>query len=794
MKQWLYPENPCKLSIEAQNPILAKLLAIRNIDTDEKVDMFLNPEKKDYIPFSVFKDSDKVISRIKSAIEKQEKIIVYGDFDTDGVTSTAILYKTLKLIGANVDYYLPDRDSESHGLNNAAILKLISKSKAKLIITVDCGISNANEVKIAKSFKTDVIITDHHEAPEVLPEAFAIINPKAQNVLSEETSASDIESLCYLSGAGISFKLALSLLDTYSVKDFAEQLEPIAALGTIGDIVPLLAENRRIAYCGIKAMQNEVNLGITKLFKNAGIKDLSKITSENVAFTAVPRINAVGRLEKADIAFKLLVSDDETEIDEITYKLNETNTLRQNMCDEAFHRAEKIVLEKPDLYKDAIVICDEDAHIGIIGLSASRLVEKYAKPAFVMKKDGNMFRCSCRGLQGVNIFNVLNENAELFQGFGGHEFAGGFSFDGNVVSFEKIQKAIVKSVVEQTNGKELPNILNIDMKIQPEDINVKLTETVSMLEPCGAANPTPVFAVEGVKVADVRFMGEKKNHLKLLCMTNQGKLLECVKWFTSEFDGEKNETANIAFVPSLNEFNGNISVQLMLKDVQFPNKAEKKVTEKPIGLSKVKIIDCRKQKGGYDKIADFLKKTKKTVAIFAENNNLLKECKTAGIHEEFIFNRYEIPEDIDMVILAESPFSLCFLKNLVDKGTKEILFMQYEKPNYDVDVILSKIAGMLNYVCKSKDGQVPVQSFLNALNFDAEIFFAALELLKNLDVLDYEKNNEEIIIKSFKAVSKDKIKHTKEYDNLKILYAQYCDFLNNIENLNIEDLKKYLIS
>ncbi|MBQ2644536.1 single-stranded-DNA-specific exonuclease RecJ, partial [bacterium] len=571
MKSWKYLEKKCALSNFSKNPILAKLLAIRNIDTDEKADLFLNPEKKEYIPFSVFKDSQKVLNRIKNAIEKSEKIIVYGDFDTDGVTSTAILYKTLCDLGANVGYYLPDRDSESHGLNNKAIVQLISKQKAKLIITVDCGISNIAEVKLANSFNTDVIITDHHEVSENIPEAYGIINPKAANVLHENISASDIESLCYLSGAGISFKLASALLKEFNKESFIKELEPIAALGTIGDIVPLVGENRRIAYCGIKAMQNRVNKGITKLFENAGVKDFSKISSETVAFTAVPRINATGRLEKADTAFQVLISDNTEELDLITKNLNAINSLRQNLCEEAFIRADKMVQENPKLYKHSIVIYDEEAHIGIIGLSASKLVEKYAKPAFVMKKDDNIYRCSCRGLSGVNIFNILNENAELFLGFGGHEFAGGFSFDSNIHSFEEIRNAINKSVIEQTNGKILPNILNIDLKIQPEEINQDLIETIKLLEPCGASNPSPVFAIENLNISDFKFMGQSQNHLKLFCQSQEGKVLECIKWSASTFDGQKNDKINIAFIPDLNEFNGKITIQLLLKDFQIPN-------------------------------------------------------------------------------------------------------------------------------------------------------------------------------------------------------------------------------
>lgn len=620
MKLWKYRQIAGNLSLEKENPLLAKLLLSRNIDTDEKAEIFLNPEKYDYLPFSVFNDAEKVLDRIKFAVENQEKVVVYGDFDTDGVTSTAILYKTLKKIGANVDYYLPDRDSENHGLNNNAIIKLISKHKAKLIITVDCGISNNSEVNLAQTFKTDVIISDHHEAPEELPKAFAIINPKAKGALDENLSSSDIESLCYLSGAGVALKIATAVLNKFGCSEFFEEILPIATMGTIGDIVPLLLENRRIVYSGLKSIQNKVNLGITRLFENAGVKDFSSITSETVAFTAVPRLNAVGRLENhgAETAFKLLISEDENEVDAITNSLNEINETRQRLCDEAFQRADKIVKETPELFKHSIVICDEETHIGIIGLTASKLVEAYVKPAFVMRKDGDVYRCSCRGLQGVNIYQIINENKDLFLGGGGHEFAGGFSFDGNVVKFEDVRKAIDESVKRQTNGEVLPDVLNIDMKLSAEDVTVDFVKTVKKLEPFGAENPAPLFAIEDLHVADFKFMGKLQNHLKLLCGNDNGKILECIKWNTSELYATKSDPVKIAFAPEINEFNGRVSVQLLIKDLVLPNAPKETVK------SAVKVIDCRNQKGGYDKIVDFLDRTKKSVAVYTEQKDIVE--------------------------------------------------------------------------------------------------------------------------------------------------------------------------
>ncbi len=789
MKSWKYRQSEGRLSIEKESPLLAKLLLSRNINSDEKAEIFLNPEKYDYLPFSVFNASEKVIDRVKLAVKNQERIVIYGDFDTDGVTSTAILYKTLKKIGANVDYYLPDRDEESHGLNNNAIVKLISKQKAKLIITVDCGVSNVSEVKLAQTFKTDVIISDHHEAPEELPEAFAIINPKAKGSLNEKLSSMDIESLCYLSGAGVALKMATAILQEYNCVEFFEEILPIAAVGTIGDIVPLLFENRRIVYSGLKLIRNKTNLGITRLFENAGVKNFSGIKSETVAFTAVPRLNAVGRLEKhgAETAFKLLISDEEYEIDLITKKLNEVNETRQRLCDEAFKRADKIVKESLDLYKHSIVICDEETHVGIIGLTASKMVEAYAKPAFVMRKDGDIYRCSCRSLQGVNIYRIIEDNKELFLGGGGHEFAGGFSFDEKTVKFEDVRKAIDESVQRQTNGEVLPNILDIDLKISADDVNVDFVHTIERLEPFGAENPTPLFAIEDLQVADFKFMGQLKNHLKLFCCDKDGKSLECIKWNTNEFRAEKFDPVKIVFSPEINEFNGKISVQLLIKDFILPN------APKEDAKLKVKIIDCRNQIGGYDKIADFLERTKKSVMIFTEQPDIIEYFKKFEAAEGKNFSRDDLPKSCDMVILIDVPPSLEFLKRIIDAGVKEILLMNYPAPK--TDLILSKIAGMLKYTVSSLDGKASLKSMRRALLFDDEITKTGINILSESGLTDAKVDeNGDIFVSEIHSAKSDVVEKNPDYAKFEEMLNEYKNHVLKINNLSFDELKRYILN
>ncbi len=681
-----------------------------------------------------------------------------------------------------MEYYLPDRDTESHGLNNKAVINLISKQRAKLIITVDCGISNIEEVKLAKTFNTDIIITDHHEAQKELPDAYAIINPKAENSVKENVSAAEIENLCNLSGAGIVLKLASYILEKLNTDGYFDELISVAAIGTIGDIVPLIGENRHIVYTGLKNIRKKINFGITKLFENAGIKEIEHITSETVAYTAVPRINACGRLGSAETAFKLFISDKEDELEQITQELNKNNSIRQKLCEEAYLRAVEIVNAAPDLYKNAIVICDENAHIGIIGLSASKLVEKYNKPAFVMQKNGQIYRCSCRGLKGINIFEILNANRDLFLGFGGHEFAGGFSFDGNKYSVEQIQKAINETIIEQTNGVMPDNILNIDVYCEAGDITIDLAETVRMLEPFGALNPPPVFAMKNLKISDYKFMGKNQNHLKLYCSAKDGQVFECIKWSDINLNADKGNLINIAFTPEINNFNGKKTIQLILTDMQFPE-----------DTFPLKIIDCRNQKGCYEKITEFLNHTKKKVGIFTENQDIIKYFSEFDNAKMEIFERDNIPKDIDMCICIDSPPSYEFLNKIIENDIKEILFMHYDTVSEDNIQILSRIAGMMKYTHTSLGGKTSVKAMRKALLIDDKVTYKALSVLRQAKIINAkidEKGN--ISVEKVQPSCLSTVKETKEYEEYNESYNEYKNFREMIMNLPCEEIKRRL--
>ncbi|MDO5437685.1 MAG: DHH family phosphoesterase, partial [bacterium] len=378
--------------------ILDSILNSRGIKDREE---YFNPAEKELLSPYSFSDMKKAVEIIKNAIKNRDKILVWGDFDADGVTSTSILFKALKALDANFDYFLPDRQKLGHGLNLKELLTQKSKGNIKVLITVDCGISSAKEIELIKTMGVKTIITDHHEPPEILPAADCILNPLAKNSLDESLSVSDIEKISYLSGAGVAMELACALLgdEFQTVKD---EIIALASVGTISDVVPLAGENRIIAAKGLVQINKGVHKGIKRLFEKQNFT--KEITSEDVAFILAPRINSAGRLDSPFESIKLLIEDNPLVIDMAIEKLDALNKIRQNLCEKAFEEALSM-LRAPS---GCIVLFNKDWHIGIIGIVASKLVERFNLPVFLMTTDEKeIFRCSIRGTSAYDISKLL---------------------------------------------------------------------------------------------------------------------------------------------------------------------------------------------------------------------------------------------------------------------------------------------------------------------------------------------------------------------------------------------------
>ena len=760
--------------------ITAELLVQRGIDTVAKAKDFLNPDKMKISKPDAFVDMKKSVERIAKAISGGEKIVVYGDFDCDGVTSTALLLKTLTYLGANVSYYVPTREFETHGLNTKALVKLISKEKAKLFITVDCGISNAEEVRFLNSFKAEIIITDHHEAPETIPDAFSILNPKAPGALDENLPLEVIESLNYLAGVGVAFKLACALLEFYEKYDFVQELLPLVAVGSIADVVPLLGENRAFTASGLKLIRAGKNAGIQKLLKIAGY-NAENVNSENVAFGIAPRINAAGRLDTVESALNLLLCENDAQLEVYAQTLDNYNKIRQNLSDTIFEEAVEQMQNEPP--SNSIILYKEDWHVGIIGIVASRLVENFYKPVFLMTKDENTgwIRCSARSVPGVHVQKILEENSSLFEGFGGHSMAAGLYFDPKKTPFNTVKSVIASAIDTIAAQNPLKPVVNVDMELAAGDLNLDLVKELEKLQPFGAHNENPVFAVKNLTLKQFNVMGSSQNHLKIFCTDDTGREFECVRWKHSKLNIPTGSKIDLAFYPKLNNFNGATTLQLDIQDI----KSEAMQQQEPA----LKILDHRKKTGIFDQICDYLLTTKLKTAVFSENKAVTGALSRYKVMGERLCDRINIPV-CAQVMFFDYPPSKEVLASICAKSQAKVLhFMNFENKKIDEEALLKKISGMLKFASNNRDGRVSLNEISGFLGITPEAAELCVDMFEALGMIEvFERENDMLKLKFNEALGYSKIKESELFEALEAELAKIYEFREFLGSCNLDEL------
>ena len=530
--------------------LTAKLLISKNVEKG-KVSSFLRPSIDNlYDPF-LLEDMDKLVDRILKAKSLKEKVVIYGDYDVDGITSITLMYSFLKDIGIDVSYYLPDRQEEGYGLNKEALLKLKENGNT-LVVTVDCGISAIDEVKYAKEIGLDICITDHHECGDILPDAAAIVNPKR-----EESKY----PFCFLAGVGVSFKVLTALSITLGMdnKEYLKYLD-VVSVGTIADIVPLVDENRVITYNGLKLLKKTKNEGLKALMKVARV---SKIDSESVSFGLAPRINASGRMADASVSVKMLLSTSSLEAYNYATSLDEQNTLRQEVerkiLKESIERIEKEGLDK----KRSIVIEGRGWHQGVIGIVASKLTEKYMKPVILLSVDGDKAKGSGRIPQGISLYDALTKCSDLLLAFGGHELAAGLTLETkNIEGF----KEKFESVISLMKPDEFVKEIEIDTEVNKEDISFDTEKRIEDLAPFGQKNKRPILMYKNLKVVSISTLKDDK-HLKLR-LQDEDFVVDALFFKAGDRRDEikLNDKIDVAFTLSLNEFMGYKSLQFLLVD------------------------------------------------------------------------------------------------------------------------------------------------------------------------------------------------------------------------------------
>lgn len=564
-KIWCIRKNPAELvnnlSRELEiSPILSNLLINRGIREPEQGWRFLNPSLRNlHNPF-LMKDMDKATDRIIYALSNRERIAIYGDYDADGITGTALLYLFLRKLGADVDFYLSNRFEEGYGLSIEAIDTLFQKG-VKLVITVDCGISCTEEVKFARDKGIDVIITDHHEIPPEIPKSFAIINPKQKDCLFPFKE---------LAGVGVAFNLAIALrtklrergIISYEDGPNLREFLDLVAIGTFADIVPLKDENRIFTRFGLKELTRGNRAGIRALKELSGLQDV-EINPYAVSYIIAPRINASGRVNSPFTSFELLVEEDYQRALEIASELERDNRQRMRIEEELLNEATEMIESDPEsMARKSIVIAKEGWHIGVIGLIASRLVDLYSKPSVVISLSNGCGRGSARAPHGFSLIDALRRSSSYLLKFGGHDVACGFTISEK--SIKDFRDRFEEIAEEYFSDQTAEDKLFVDMILDFSHIDLRLIDEIESLEPFGPGNSEPLFITRGVQLEAGRVVGD--NHLRMF-LRESGKVLGGIAFEMASLYPFGDDKVDIVFTPRRKQWNGETKIEIRLKDI-----------------------------------------------------------------------------------------------------------------------------------------------------------------------------------------------------------------------------------
>lgn len=657
-------------------PLLAMMLDIRGITQEEDVINFLQ-ENKDFSDPFLMKDMDKAVERITTAVENGEKICVYGDYDADGVTSTSLLYSYLRdSLGADVMFYIPTRTGEGYGMNKSAVDKIHSLG-VTLIITVDNGISAREEIDYANSLGIDTVITDHHMPSGAIPKAVAVVNAHQQD---------DKSPFKDFSGVGVAFKLVMAIEGEYAdVDSLLENFSDIATLGTIGDIVPLVGENRTLVKNGLRHIQNSDRIGINAMKQESGIAE-KEINSSNVAFTLVPRINAGGRLGSSEKSVNLLLTEDEDEAVTIADKLGMDNRERQSIEKEILASIDEEVRRTPNIVNDKILVfAGRGWHQGVVGIAASRIKDIYDKPTIIIGiDDDGVARGSGRSVEGFSLCDAVFACSEHLTHYGGHPMAVGISLEKEKINdFRKAINAYCKDI-------KMPyNILHIDCKLNPNQLDLSILDSLSYIEPCGASNPSPIFGLYNMTIIATKEIGNGK-HMRITLSRGQGQVPVYAVYFNHNFQScsyRNGDIVDVAVSLDRNIYNGQENLSVIIKDIKYSQSNNEE------------LIDSERI---FDKFAKRYKLTKNEVmSILPTRNDFAYVYRFLKQNKGFIYGEYALVNALNYKISMGKLIVILY-------SMKELGLINWQQGLYQ-SIIEMKESGKVNledsvFIKKLKEG------------------------------------------------------------------------------------------
>lgn len=801
--------------------ILARLLMRRGIDSAELAAPFLDPSKYTATGPMEFAEMPAAIMRISKSIALQEKITVYGDYDVDGVTATSVMLTVLRKLGANVDYYIPNRSTEGYGLNLKAVSVLASKHRTKLIISCDCGISNFVEINLAKQLGVDTIIVDHHSMPELLPPAVATLHPK---------QFKESHPLFHLPGVGVAYKLGEALLQDNGMHDEIAKLHDFVTLGMIADMVPLVQENRYLVQIGLPALAKSPRAGIRALLDQTVKMDGTDL----VGFGLAPRINAVGRLSDANLAVKLMTTEDPVEAETLAKQLDMENTRRQELCEQIFFEADQkakaALAQKDDM---ALAIYSPGWHHGVVGIVASRLVERYHRPTFVAELDEEegKVKGSARGIPGIDLYQVLKENEHLMIKWGGHQAAAGFSCEADKA--DMLCRALVDTCNRMLSNRNIEPQVEIDLVLEPDQVSLDLAKLITRLGPFGMGNKKPVIAMTGLFVVNTRPLGKEGKHHRIVSRdTTSGTLFESVYWRSAGRVPEIGSSIDLCFCPESNVYNNNERLQLVLNDWRMaaplvatdPNQEQQTEIFVPAATAlpslhletsydgrtastvnangeptvieikdpgsrfasiEINWRDLRGHGTPQSVLEAAVRRLGGKLCIFGETNETI---------EGVVFNDRASIAESGHLLFWQYPPSAAVLQSVVNRSNASTVYVvggaQLEPP--DANLFLKRLLGLVRFAVNQRDGEAKSEKLSSVLSTTPLAIALGLTVLKNVGVIDWYSEEGTIYLELL-GVPERTWDELPEYVQLVNVLAEIADFRRWCAESSLKDIQLALV-
>ena len=741
---WIYPTYDESFIKEVESysisKNIAKILNARDIKDISSVKKFFSDEfEEGYDPYLMY-DMQKAVDRINEAIDNEEKILVYGDYDADGITSTVLLVETLISLGANVSSYIPNRFEEGYGPNKEAFTKIIN-SGISLIITVDNGIAGVEEVELANELGCDVIITDHHKIQDIIPNAYAIIHP--------EHPEGDYP-FKKLAGVGVAFKLAHALLEI-----FPDFLLDLVAIGTIADMVSITDENRIFVKQGLELLNEDPRIGLKMLLELSNIN--SKIDEQTVGFYIAPKLNSIGRMDSAKLGLSFLMAEDAANARVLAEQIEKFNIERKQVTEEIV----KDVIDKietSDKKNKNVIMISGDYHEGVLGIVASNIVEKYQKPVFIMNSKEGILKGSARSIYDFNIYTAMNKISDLFIAFGGHTLAAGFSFD--EVNLNKIEDFLDNEYENYKQNNELKSTKNIDIVTSLEEISYQFFNSLEALKPYGMDFEKPTILIENSMVLNKTYFGSEKQYLRLTIADEVGNL-ECISFKdTSLFDKVKNnDIIDLLCTLDKNNFNGRTKLQAHIID---------------INVKEFLFEDLRFINYDISKIDNSCLKLSKNIDDRSNNFYLYKDINS-------------IDSDFDNIYLLDIPNNKEFIEKIVRLKPKKIYLICDEKQILSDKYLIDKdrLIKLFNIILSTNNKQINISQQLDKLlallKTNVDSIKIMIQIFKELNLIAFE-NNTIILNPNYKTVD---LKKSESFVRMESIFEiEHILLKESIANIN----------